>query len=166
MNWDPQAPARKLSALLSAPEPLRVLALGSAAWLLTARVGVDFLGASGLWREDAQDPARALALSLGLAVASFVVLLVGAARLVSAPDRIAAVLTAFAAFALPVVLALAAGGLLGGAVLAMQAALAIVLASAIALLVRRGLARHRGVAAPRTLPAQRWRLAKILSPGS
>jgi len=54
---------------LSGPESARVLAVGAATWILTARLGLDLLGASGLWREDENDPTRALALGLGFAVA-------------------------------------------------------------------------------------------------
>jgi hypothetical protein len=160
MNRKLATAGRDLATLVAAPEPLWTLGAGAATWLLTARAGLDLLGASGLWREDEQDPTRALALGLGLALASFVVLLVGAAFVLRRPDHAGAVLVAFGAFALPAVGAWLAGSLAAGAPLGLQFGLAASLATALGLLLRRGLARRRSRSSMARPAARRWRLAR------
>jgi hypothetical protein len=160
---------RQLAAALQSltrPEPARVLAVGAVTWILTARVGLDVLGASGLWREDEHAPTRTLALGVGLAVAGFVVLMLGAALVVRRPESAAAVLAGFAAFAVPAVAGGVAGSAIGGSVSrGLQVALATALVAAVALVFKRGLERRRSAAAARR-PAPRWRLAKTASPTS
>lgn len=152
---------------LSGPESARVLAVGAATWILTARLGLDLLGASGLWREDENDPTRALALGLGFAVAAFVVLMLGTTLVVRRPQSAGAVLAGFAAFALPAVGGSLTGSLLTGQVgRGLQVALAVSLAAALGLVVYRGLQRRRSAARPR-LQTPRWPpLPKTASPTS
>jgi hypothetical protein len=151
---------------LTRPEPVGVLAAGAATWILTARLGLDVLGASGLWREDEHAPARALALGVGLALAGFVVLMLGAALVVRRPESAAAVSAGFVAFAVAAVAGGVAGGAMSGSVSrGLQVALATALVAAVALVIKRGVERRRSAAAvPR--PAPRWRLAKTASPTS